>query len=70
MNTLYALMIVTTLGVSEGYTFASLEECNKASERVRDSFCVRKIPVDARLEIDKMFSLLQYMQTKMNDLHK
>lgn len=68
MNTLYALMIVTTLGVSEGYTFASLEECNKASERVRDSFCVRKVPVDARKEIDKMFGLLQYMMTKMDTL--
>lgn len=70
MNTLYALMIVTGVGVSEGYTFASLKDCQEASNRVRDSFCVRKIPVDAKVEIDKMFSLLQYMQTKMNDLHK
>lgn len=65
MNTLYALMIVTSLGVGEGYTFASLEECNKASSRVRDSFCVRKVPVDHKVEIDRMFDILSYMKTKM-----
>lgn len=68
MNTLYALMIVSSLGVSEGFTFASLEECNKASNRVRDSFCVAKVPVDHKAEIDKMMSLLQYMKTKMNTI--
>lgn len=68
MNTLYALMIVTSLGVGEGYTFASLEECNKASSRVRDSFCVRKVPVDHKAEIDKMMGLLQYMKHRMEAL--
>ena len=67
MNTLYALMIVTSLGVTEGYTFASLEECNKASNRVRDSFCVQKVPVDHKAEIDRMLGLLQYMKSKMEN---
>ena len=61
-------MIVTSLGVGEGYTFASLEECNKASSRVRDSFCVRKVPVDHKVEIDKMMGLLQYMKHRMEAL--
>ena len=67
MNTLYALMIVTSLGVTEGYTFASLEECNKASNKVRDSFCVQKVPVDHKAEIDRMLGLLQYMKSKMEN---
>ena len=67
MNTLYALMIVTSVGVTEGYTFASLEECNKASNRVRDSFCVQKVPVDHKAEIDRMLGLLQYMKSKMEN---
>ena len=67
MNTLYALMIVTSVGVTEGYTFASLEECNKASNKVRDSFCVQKVPVDHKAEIDRMLGLLQYMKSKMEN---
>jgi hypothetical protein len=78
MNTLYALMIVTSVGVSEGYTFASLEDCNTASNRVRDSFCVAKIPVKVNVDIDmgvagnmsldRMFDLLQQMKTRMEKL--
>jgi hypothetical protein len=76
MNTLYALMIVTSVGVSEGYTFASLEDCNKASNRVRDSFCVAKIPVRVDVDmgvagtmsVDRMFDLLQHMKRRMESL--
>lgn len=68
MNTLFALMIVTGVGVSEGYTFASLKDCQEASNRVRDSFCVSKIPVRVDVEIDRMFDLLQQMKTRMDKL--
>ena len=68
MSTLYALIIVTSLGVTEGYTFASLKDCQEASNRVRDSFCVAKEPVNTRAEIDKMFGLLQYMKSRMETL--
>lgn len=69
-------MIVTGVGVSEGYTFASLKDCQEASNRVRDSFCVAKIPVRVDVDmgvagtmsVDRMFDLLQHMKTRMEKL--
>ena len=48
MNSLVALMIVTSVGVTEApNNFASLKECQAVSSKLKvESYCVEKKPVD------------------------
>jgi len=72
MNTLYALMIVTTMGTTnEAATFQTLEECKAASVRVKlDNFCVAKKPVNMELEAAKFMGIFKMMIQQMDSLDK
>ena len=72
MNTLYALMIVTTMGTTnEAATFQTLEECKAASARVKlDNFCVSKKPVNMELEAAKFMGIFKMMIQQMDSLDK
>lgn len=65
---IYALIVVTAMGVTEAHTFNKLEDCNKASARIAQSFCVEKKPVDVNAELDKMFEIMKRMKDKMEAL--
>lgn len=63
MNTVYALMIVTSLGVTEAPNpFNSKVDCESVSRRISNSYCVEKKPVDIETEMNKMISLLKKLQ--------
>jgi hypothetical protein len=62
---IYALIVVTAMGVTEAYQFSKLDDCNKASAKIAQSFCVEKKPVDMNVEIDKMFDIMKRMKEKM-----
>jgi hypothetical protein len=62
---IYALIVVTAMGVTEAYQFSKLDDCNKASAKIAQSFCVEKKPVDVNVEIDKMFDIMKRMKEKM-----
>jgi hypothetical protein len=62
---IYALIVVTAMGATEAYQFSKLDDCNKASAKIAQSFCVEKKPVDVNVEIDKMFDIMKRMKEKM-----
>jgi hypothetical protein len=72
MNTLFALMIVTTTGVTEApNTFPSKLECVSVSNSLNrngiSSYCVEKKPVNIELEMNRMMVLMKSMMQQMKE---
>jgi len=59
MNILYALIVVTAGAVNEAYVFTNLDDCERVSAKVANSFCTPKKPVDVEREAAKFFSIFQ-----------
>jgi len=63
MNTVYALMVVTAMGVTEAPNpFLTLSACEKVSAKIEKSYCVEKKPVDIETEMNKLISLMKKLQ--------
>ena len=68
MNTVYALMIVTTMGVTEAPNpFSTLSACESVSSRIEKSYCVEKKPVDIEVEMNRMVALMKSMMNSMKE---
>lgn len=68
MNTVYALMIVTSLGVSEAPNpFNSMVDCEAVSQRIPNSYCVEKKPVDIEHEMNRMVVMMKSMMNQMKE---
>jgi hypothetical protein len=66
MNTLFALIILTSTGAQEAHVFPTKAECEAVSTKLKtESFCVAKTPVDMNKEMDKMFSIMKQMKNRM-----
>jgi hypothetical protein len=67
MNSLVALMIVTSVGVTEApNNFASLKECQAVSSKLKvESYCVEKKPVDIEKQMSLMIGIMAKMKSEM-----
>ena len=56
MNTLYALLLITSTGISEGYTFNSLSECQTVALKIKqhEAVCVEKKVTNPDVQIRQM----------------
>ena len=62
MNVVFALMIITSAGVSEAYTFNNMKDCQAVSQKLKtESFCVEKKPVNIEKEMTSMLTLMRKM---------
>ncbi len=68
MNTVFALMIVTAMGVTEApNNFATMQACQAASVKIKtDSYCVEKKPVNVEKEMASMMRLMMNMVKTMD----
>ena len=68
LSTVYALMIVTTLGVSEAPNpFSSMVDCESVSRRIPNSYCVEKKPVNIEVEMNRMVALMKSMMDSLKE---
>ena len=68
LSTVYALMIVTTLGVSEAPNpFSSKIDCESVSRRIPNSYCVEKKPVNIEVEMNRMVALMKSMMDSLKE---
>jgi hypothetical protein len=67
MNSLVALMVVTSIGVTEApNNFASLKECQAVSSKLKvESYCVEKKPVDIEKQMSLMIGIMAKMKSEM-----
>jgi hypothetical protein len=72
MNTFYALLIITSTGISEGYTFNSLSECQTVASKIKqhESVCVEKKVANPDVQMRQMMSLFRGMVAEMKDMQK
>jgi len=62
MNTIFALMIITSAGISEAHTFNSMKDCQAVSQKLKtESFCIEKKPVNIEKEMTSMVTLMRKM---------
>jgi hypothetical protein len=68
MNTVFALMIVTAMGVTEApNNFTTMQACQSASAKIKaDSYCVEKKPVNVEKEMASMMRLMMNMVKTMD----
>jgi hypothetical protein len=67
MNSIIALMIVTSVGVTEApNNFATMKECQAVSSKLKvESYCVEKKPVDIEKQMALMIGLMAKMKNEM-----
>ena len=73
MNSVFALMIITSAGVVEApNTFKSLADCQAVVQRVqRETYCVEKKLADTQKELNTFLALFKQMRMEMeNDFSK
>ena len=72
MNTIYALLLITSTGISEGYTFNSLAECQTVASKIKqhEAVCVEKKVANPDVQMKQMMSLFKGMVTEMKDIQK
>jgi len=73
MNSVFALMIITSAGVVEApNTFKTLADCQAVVQRVqRETYCVEKKPADTQKELNTFLALFKQMRMEMeNDFSK
>lgn len=68
MNTIIALMIVTSQGATEVAQFNTVEECQQAKAQIKqqDSFCYQRAPVDMDQVFDHMDKLFERMKKSLD----
>lgn len=72
MNTIYALLLITSTGISEGYTFATLSECQSVASKIKqhEVICVEKKIANPDVQMRQMMSLFRGMVAEMKDMQK
>jgi hypothetical protein len=72
MNTLYALLLITSTGISEGYTFNSLSECQVVASKIKqhEAVCVEKKVANPDVQMRQMMSMFKSMVTEMKEMQK
>ena len=72
MNTLYALLLITSSGISEGYTFHTMAECQTVASKIKhhEAVCVEKKVANPDVQMKQMMSLFKGMVTEMKDMQK
>ena len=72
MNTLYALLLITSSGISEGYTFHTMAECQTVASKIKqhEAVCVEKKVANPDVQMKQMMSLFKDMVTEMKDMQK
>ena len=72
MNTLYALLLITSTGISEGYTFNSLSECQTVASKIKqhEAVCVEKKVANPDIQMRQMMSMFKSMVTEMKEMQK
>ena len=72
MNTLYALLLITSSGISEGYTFHTMAECQSVASKIKqhEAVCVEKKVANPDVQMKQMMSLFKGMVTEMKDMQK
>ena len=72
MNTLYALLIITSTGISEGYTFNSMNECQAVASKIKqyEAICVEKKIANPEIQMKQMMTLFKGMVAEMKDMQK
>ena len=72
MNTLYALLLITSTGISEGYTFHTMAECQTVASKIKqhEAVCVEKKVANPDVQMKQMMSLFKGMVTEMKDIQK
>ena len=70
MNTIYALLIITSTGISEGYTFNSMNECQAVASKVKqhEAVCVEKKVANPDVQMRQMMSLFRGMVAEMKGI--
>ena len=72
MNTLYALLLITSSGISEGYTFHTMAECQTVASKIKqhEAVCVEKKVANPDIQMKQMMSLFKGMVAEMKDMQK
>ncbi len=72
MNTIYALLLITSTGISEGYTFNSLAECQAVASKIKqhESVCVEKKVINPDAQMRQMMMMFKSMVAEMKDMQK
>jgi len=72
MNTIIALMLVTSQGASEVAQFQDMDACMAAKSQItkHDSFCTAKADVDIDKSLDQMSTILSKMAKSMKQAVK
>jgi hypothetical protein len=72
MNTIYALLLITSTGISEGYTFNSMAECQAVASKIKqhESVCVEKKVTNPDAQMKQMMSMFKGMVAEMKDMQK
>ena len=72
MNTIYALLIITSTGISEGYTFNSLSECQTVASKIKqhEAVCVEKKIANPDAQMKQMMSMFKGMVAEMKEMQK
>jgi len=69
MNTIFALIILTSNGPMQAHQFASMAECQKVLSTLRsEAFCAEQKPVDINSSINLMFDVMSKMKSRMEAL--
>lgn len=72
MNTLYALLLVTSTGLSEGYIFNTLAECQAVASKIKqhEAVCVEKKVANPDVQMKQMMTMFKGMVAEMKDMQK
>lgn len=72
MNTVYALLLITSTGISEGYTFNSLSECQTVASKIKqhEAVCVEKKIANPDAQMKQMMSMFKGMVAEMKEMQK
>lgn len=70
MNTIYALLIITSTGISEGYTFNSLSECQTVASKIKqhEAVCVEKRVANPDVQMRQMMSMFKDMVVQIKGI--
>lgn len=69
MNSMFALMIVTTTGVVEApNNFSTMKECQAVVDKNKfTAYCVEKKPVNIEKEMNMLLTMFKRMQREFED---
>ena len=72
MNTIYALLLITSTGISEGYTFNSMNECQVVASKIKqhEAVCVEKKVANPDIQMKQMMSMFKGMVAEMKEMQK